>query len=100
MGGPGEAARRWRGGCRTRSAPSSVSRRIEEALCRYGPPEIFNTDQGSQFTSDDFTDTLKRRAITISMDGKGRYMDNIFVVRALSCAAICCACSSKPPFLR
>src|SRR5882672_1834732 len=54
---------------------------LEEALSQYGRPEIFNTDQGSQFTSDDFTDTLKRHAITISMDGKGRYMDNIFVER-------------------
>jgi putative transposase len=54
---------------------------LEEALARYGRPEIFNTDQGSQFTSDDFTGTLKRHAITISMDGKGRCMDNIFVER-------------------
>jgi putative transposase len=54
---------------------------LEEALSRYGQPEIFNTDHGSQFTSDDFTGTLKRREITISMDGKGRYMDNIFVER-------------------
>ena len=54
---------------------------LEEALSQYGRPEIFNTDQGSQFTSDDFTGTLKRHAITISMDGKGRYMDNIFVER-------------------
>ncbi len=54
---------------------------LEQALSQYGRPEIFNTDQGSQFTSDDFTDTLKRHAITISMDGKGRYMDNIFVER-------------------
>jgi hypothetical protein len=54
---------------------------LEEALCRYGRPEIFNTDQGSQFTSDDFTGTLKRYGITISMDGKGRCMDNIFVER-------------------
>ena len=46
-----------------------------------GRPEIFNTDQGSQFTSDDFTDTLKGYAITITRDGKGRYMDNIFVER-------------------
>src|SRR5437870_4794638 len=44
---------------------------LEEALSQYGRPEIFNTDQGSQFTSDDFTDTLKRHAITISMDGQG-----------------------------
>src|SRR5437868_6899414 len=54
---------------------------LEEALLRYGRPEIFNTDQGSQFTSDDFTGTLKRHGITISMDGKGRCMDNIFVER-------------------
>jgi putative transposase len=54
---------------------------LEEALARYGRPEIFNTDQGSQFTSDDFTGTLKRHAVTISMDGKGRCMDNIFVER-------------------
>src|ERR1700741_4162561 len=44
---------------------------LEEALSRYGRPEIFNTDQGSQFTSDDFTGTLKRDGVTISMDGKG-----------------------------
>ena len=54
---------------------------LEEALSRYGRPEIFNTDQGSQFTSDDFTGTLKRHGVTISMDGKGRCMDNIFVER-------------------
>ena len=54
---------------------------LEEALSRYRPPEIFNTDQGSQFTSDDFTGALKHHEITISMDGKGRCMDNIFVER-------------------
>jgi putative transposase len=54
---------------------------LEEALSRHGGPEIFNTDQGSQFTSDDFTGTLERHGVTISMDGKGRYMDNIFVER-------------------
>jgi putative transposase len=54
---------------------------LEEALSRYGRPEIFNTDQGSQFTSEDFTGTLKDHGITISMDGKGRCMDNIFVER-------------------
>jgi putative transposase len=54
---------------------------LEEALARHSQPEIFNTDQGSQFTSDDFTGTLQNHAITISMDGKGRYMDNIFVER-------------------
>ena len=45
---------------------------LEEALSRYGQPEIFNTDQGSQFTSDDFTGTLRDHGIMISMDGKGR----------------------------
>jgi putative transposase len=54
---------------------------LEEALARYGRPEIFNTDQGSQFTSDDFTGTLRRHGVMISMDGKGRCMDNIFVER-------------------
>jgi putative transposase len=54
---------------------------LEEALVHYGRPEIFNTDQGSQFTSDDFTDTLKRHEVTISMDGRGRCHDNIFVER-------------------
>src|SRR5438132_7258636 len=53
----------------------------EEALARHGRPEIFTTDQGSQFTSDDFTGTLKRHGVMISMDGKGRCMDNIFVER-------------------
>jgi putative transposase len=54
---------------------------LEEALARHSHPEIFNTDQGSQFTSDDFTGTLKRHGVMISMDGKGRCMDNIFVER-------------------
>ena len=54
---------------------------LEEALARHSHPEIFATDQGSQFTSDDFTGTLKRHGVMISMDGKGRCMDNIFVER-------------------
>jgi len=54
---------------------------LEEALSRHGRPAIFNTDQGSQFTSDEFTGTRTRHAVTISMDGKGRCMDNIFVER-------------------
>jgi putative transposase len=54
---------------------------LEEALARYGRPEIFNTDQGSQFTSTDFTAVLLREGISISMDGKGRFMDNIFIER-------------------
>ena len=54
---------------------------LEEAVHRFGPPEIFNTDQGSQFTSEAFTDVLKDHEITISMDGKGRWVDNVFVER-------------------
>ncbi len=54
---------------------------LEEALGRYGPPEIFNTDQGSQFTSLDFTAVLKTAGVRISMDGKGRWTDNIFIER-------------------
>ena len=54
---------------------------LEEALQRFGPPQIFNTDQGSQFTSKDFTDVLKDAGVKISMDGKGRWMDNIFIER-------------------
>lgn len=54
---------------------------LEEALERYGAPEIFNTDQGSQFTSEAFTGVLKANGIKISMDGKGRALDNIFVER-------------------
>jgi putative transposase len=54
---------------------------LEEALRRYGRPEIFNTDQGCQFTSKDFTDVLLAQGVKISMDGKGRYTDNIFVER-------------------
>ena len=54
---------------------------LEEALARFGKPEIFNTDQGSQFTSSDWTDVLKSRDIRISMDGKGRWIDNVFIER-------------------
>ncbi len=54
---------------------------LNEALSRYGKPEIFNTDQGSQFTSLAFTGVLKEAGITISMDGRGRYLDNIFIER-------------------
>ena len=54
---------------------------VEEALARYGKPEMFNTDQGSQFTSFAFTDLLKKHDITISMDGKGAWRDNVFVER-------------------
>ena len=54
---------------------------LEGALEQYGAPEIFNTDQGSQFTSFDFTNVLKENRIKISMDGKGRWMDNVFIER-------------------
>ena len=54
---------------------------LNEALQLYGKPEIFNTDQGAQFTSVDFTDILKEHDIAISMDGKGRWMDNVFIER-------------------
>ncbi|MGH9893436.1 MAG: IS3 family transposase [bacterium] len=54
---------------------------LEEAVARYGKPDIFNTDQGSQFTSFAFTNTLKHAGIRISMDGRGRWMDNVFIER-------------------
>ena len=54
---------------------------LEEALAKYGTPEIFNTDQGGQFTSLDFTQTLKDAGVRISMDGKGRWMDNVMIER-------------------
>ncbi len=54
---------------------------LNEAINRYGAPEVFNTDQGSQFTSAAFTDALKANDIRISMDGKGRWIDNVFIER-------------------
>ncbi len=54
---------------------------LHEALCTYGTPEIFNTDQGSQFTSEAFTQVLKDADVRISMDGKGRWVDNVFIER-------------------
>ncbi len=54
---------------------------VEEALAKHGGPEIFNTDQGSQFTSTEFTGLLLKHAIAISMDGKGSWRDNVFVER-------------------
>ena len=54
---------------------------LDEALRRWGTPEIFNTDQGAQFTADEFLDALKAKGIQISMDGKGRWRDNVFVER-------------------
>ena len=61
--------RRWAGGVG------------QEALARFGRPEIFNTDQGSQFTSADFTDVLRGAQVRISMDGRGRWMGNVFIER-------------------
>ncbi|CUI09069.1 Mobile element protein [Janthinobacterium sp. CG23_2] len=54
---------------------------LEDALREHGKPEVFNSDQGSQFTSKAFTDVLKREGVDISMDGRGRALDNIFVER-------------------
>jgi len=54
---------------------------LEEALARFGKPEIFNTDQGSQFTSAVFTGVLAAAEVQISMDGRGRWMDNVFIER-------------------
>jgi len=54
---------------------------LEEALAKHGKPDIFNTDQGSQFTSEDFTGVLIKHDIKISMDGKGAWRDNVFVER-------------------
>ena len=56
-------------------------RALETALSRHGHPEVFNSDQGSQFTSDDFTAVLLARRIQISMDGKGRAIDNVYIER-------------------
>ncbi|MGH7958322.1 MAG: IS3 family transposase [Opitutaceae bacterium] len=56
-------------------------RAVQRAIARYGPPEIFNTDQGCQFTSAEFTAPLQVLGVTLSMDGKGRCLDNVFVER-------------------
>lgn len=54
---------------------------LEEALARFGPPQIINTDQGSQFTSREWIETVKQTGAEVSMDGKGRWMDNVFIER-------------------
>ena len=54
---------------------------LEEALSRHGQPKIINTDQGAQFTAGDFTEAVLKRGIKLSMDGKGRWVDNVFVER-------------------
>jgi putative transposase len=61
--------------------PSFCVQALQEALARFGKPEIFNTDQGAQFTAEAFTDELRERGIAISMDGRGRCLDNVFVER-------------------
>jgi putative transposase len=61
--------------------PAFCVNALEEALSRFGTPEIFNTDQGAQFTSNAFTKVLKDNDIAISMDGRGRCQDNIFIER-------------------
>ena len=54
---------------------------LTEALATYGAPEIFNTDQGAQFTAQAFTSVLDQHRVRISMDGKGRWVDNVFIER-------------------
>lgn len=54
---------------------------LEEALAKFGAPEVFNTDQGSQFTSEEWTSRLKEAGVAISMDGKGRWIDNVLIER-------------------
>ena len=60
---------------------SSCVSALEEALARFGKPDIFNTDQGSQFTSTAFTGILLAAGIKVSMDGRGRWIDNVFIER-------------------
>lgn len=69
----------WRVSNTLDAEPCSAA--LEEALARYGVPEIFNTDQGAQYTSEAFTAVLRRHDVKISMDGKGRWVDNVFVER-------------------
>lgn len=66
--------------CNTLEADFRVDA-LNAAIAKYGPPEIMSTDQGSQFTSFAQTDRLRRFGVHISMDGKGRFLDNIFVER-------------------
>ena len=68
-------------GCPTPLATDFCIEALEEALGRYGAPEIFNTDQGSQYTAEEFTAVLETKSVRISMDGKGRWIDNVFIER-------------------
>ncbi len=60
---------------------TSAKEALEEAISRYGTPEMFNTDQDAQFTNEAFTGTLKAAGIRIILNGKVRWLDNVFVVR-------------------
>src|SRR5262249_22588687 len=76
----GSAAGFCRGACRSRWRAFCIEA-LEEALARHGNPQIFNTDQGSQFTCHSFTDVLVEHQIAISMDGRGSWRDNVFLER-------------------
>ena len=78
---PGEEVRMKGWLRRLGAGPRGDVEALEEALARHGRPEIFNTDQGSQFTGEAFTGALTRNKIAISMDGKGAWRDNVFVER-------------------
>jgi putative transposase len=54
---------------------------LRQALAKFGRPEIFNTDQGSQFTSEGWIEMLEKAAVALSMNGKGRWIDNVFIER-------------------
>jgi putative transposase len=69
------------GDCRSRWRQTFCIEAVEEALARHSKPDIFNTDQGSQFPSIDFIAVLKKAEIAISMNGKGAWRDNVFVER-------------------
>ena len=78
----GARARCWHGGSRTRWTPAFVCvEALKEAIAKYGKPKIMNTDQGSQFTGSAWITTLTEADVKISMDGRGRYLDNIFIER-------------------
>ena len=78
LGQPGGS---WHGGCRTPTMRASRAAALEEALRRFGKPLIFYTDPGSPFTAEAFTSKLVSAGVVISMDGRGRFMDNIFIER-------------------
>ena len=76
-----QAGAYWLIACRSPWKPDFCIEALQEALAKHGRPEIFNTDQGSQFTSIDFTSVLLDAKVSISMDGKGAWRDNVFVER-------------------